>query len=180
MPSAALPCDAQLSALALCERRHPREKELVCKVTRKRESVGGGDSHRFISISNLSKPLSTSTESKKGSQRRSCLVPPQAALPARGGRPRRVLRSSVQKQRQEQDTTRLADERAERVPGRGREARGVSGESGERRRRERRRGEEGMKSVSSYFYTHNGTSSPPQMNELLLVFVFLRGVESTL
>jgi len=57
MPSAALPCDAQLSALALCERRHPREKDLVCKVRRKRVRVGGGESSLHLDlIQNLSRP----------------------------------------------------------------------------------------------------------------------------
>ena len=65
MPSA-LPCDVQLSALALCERRHPREKDLVCKVRRDDdEKISRRRRHSLRLDLELIKNLSTSTEKKK-------------------------------------------------------------------------------------------------------------------
>ena len=142
MPSAP-PCDVQLSALALCERRHPREKDLVCKVSREDEKKSyGGESrlasldrslaHQNLSASRPRLEKNNFQKLKSGPQRRRGLVPPQAALPARGGRPRRLLRRWFPEQ-QEQKATGPPDERAEAVPGGSSEARGVPRES-ERRK----------------------------------------------
>ena len=142
MPSAP-PCDVQLSALALCERRHPREKDLVCKVSREDEKKSYGGESRLASLDrslahqnlSASRPRLEKNNFQKlnsGPQRRRGLVPPQAALPARGGRPRRLLRRWFPEQ-QEQKATGPPDERAKAVPGGSSEARGVPRES-ERRK----------------------------------------------
>ena len=164
-PAAALPCEAQLQALALCERRHPRERDLVCKVRgegedraekkkKKKKKKRGKKASILISFSKTivsPRPRrhhqQQKTKSRSGPQRRGGLVPAQATLPDRGGRPRRVLRVFKKKYKA---TPGPASERAAGVQGRGGEARGLSRASERGRRRRRRK----MSELCFFLFLH--------------------------